>query len=282
MIHNITLGSDPEFAAYDENGVPKSAVGFIPGTKQEPYPMTEDGSYSCQIDNVGVETCIPPCRTKDEFVNAVLTSKDLAEKELQKLQPNWSIRSKSSEMYSDLELSSKTARTFGCDPSWDVYSQGISPRPSPDEVGNLRSFGFHIHIGFQSEDPMRSLENIIKMMDITCGVGSLLIDNDTRRRSIYGNPGDFRFRQVDDITIVEYRTLGGAMHRDEETIGWVYDQTMKAISMASNWKDEYDDIAADAASIIKDGDNERAVNFLTQYEIQIPYTYDYKYKVTAS
>ena len=44
MIKNITIGSDPEFAAF-ENEEPKSAVGFIPGTKREPFPLTEESVF---------------------------------------------------------------------------------------------------------------------------------------------------------------------------------------------------------------------------------------------
>lgn len=271
-IRNITLGSDPEFLAIDENGTPKSAVGFIPGTKKEPFPLTENGEYSIQIDNVGVEGCVPPTRTKEEFVNSIITIKKLANAKLQETQPSWKIVSSSSSRFEKKELDSDTARQFGCEPSFCVYTQDVSPRPSPDEVGNLRSFGFHIHIGFECDgNPITSLERIIKGMDIFCGVGSILIDSDNDRRNIYGNAGDMRFRYLDNgITIVEYRTLGGAMSRDEEIIGWCYDRTMDAINAANNWTSELEDLAEKAKLIIDKGNDVAATEFIKNLNIQIP------------
>jgi len=271
-IRNITLGSDPEFLAIDENGTPKSAVGFIPGTKKEPFPLTENGEYSIQIDNVGVEGCVPPTRTKEEFINSIITIKKLANAKLQETQPSWKIVSSSSSRFEKEELDSDTARQFGCEPSICVYTQDVSPRPSPDEVGNLRSFGFHIHIGFECDgNPITSLERIIKGMDIFCGVGSILIDSDNDRRNIYGNAGDMRFRYLDNgITIVEYRTLGGAMSRNEEIIGWCYDRTMDAINAANNWTSELEDLAEKAKLIIDKGNDVAATEFIKNLNIQIP------------
>lgn len=273
MIKNITIGSDPEFAAF-ENEEPKSAVGFIPGTKREPFPLTEDGEFSIQIDNVGVEGCIPPAYTKEEFVNNIETIKLLTQQKLQEAQPLWELRCVSSARYNPAELRSDTARTFGCDPSYDAYTLGVSNRPSPEEVGNLRSFGFHIHIGFQADAGDNTIEhavNIIKAMDITAGLGSLFLDTDTDRRSIYGNPGDFRFRQIEDVNIVEYRTLGGAMSRNEIITSWVYDATMKAVELANNWTDELDTDALIAAEAIRNNDVQTASKIMTKYNIVNPY-----------
>ena len=271
-IRNITLGSDPEFGAFDENGIPRSAVGFIPGTKNDPYPLTENGEYSIQIDNVGVEGCVPPTKTKEDFVNSIMTIKKLVNAKLQETQPDWHIRSVSSARFERDELRSKTAREFGCDPSFCVYTGGVSPRPTPAEVGNLRSFGFHIHIGFECDgNPILSFEKIIKAMDIYCGVGSIIIDRDEDRRKIYGNAGDFRFRRLTDIiTIVEYRTLGGAMSKDEETVGWCYDQVMLAIEAANNWNNDLEELSLKAQDIINEGNYYEAINFCKTNNISLP------------
>lgn len=274
-IKNITIGSDPEFAAFDINGVPKSAVGFIPGTKREPFPL--EGDWGVQIDNVGVEITIPICRTKDEFVHAMLHGRNLAEKKLQQEQPNWHLRAVSSARYSEKELNSRTAQEFGCEPSYCVYTQDQSPRPSPREVGNLRSFGCHIHIGFETDanvNIMEQVDRIIKAMDITCGLGSILIDTDTDRRSIYGNAGDLRFRQIGNVNIVEYRTLGGAMALDEERLEWIFNQTMLAIDMVNNWKPEYELNSSDIQSAIDEGNTKKCQDLLSTFNIKVPNTYD--------
>lgn len=270
---NISIGSDPEYAAFDQNGTPRSTVGFIPGTKRDPFPM--EGDWSCQQDNVGTEICIPVCFERHEFVHAMMHGKTLAERQLQLEKPDWVLRSISSARYSAEELDSRIAMEFGCEPSYCVYTDEQSPRPKPGSVGNLRSFGFHIHIGYKTEDNVwEAATRLIKAMDITCGLGSIIIDRDADRRSIYGNAGDLRFRQINDINVVEYRTLGGAMHLDEERIGWVYDQTMKAIEMVNDWKPEYDDMSAEIETAINSGDVNHCKNLMSKFNIRIPQTYD--------
>lgn len=275
IIKNITIGSDPEFAAYDSTGTPRSAAGFIPGTKKEPYPL--GGGFGIQLDNVGVEATIPITRTREEFVNAMITAKKLAEEQLQRMKPAWHIRAVSSARYDNKELQSKSAMAFGCEPSFCVYTQNVSPRPTPDEVGNLRSFGCHIHIGYETDDDvdvMLQADRLIKAMDITCGLGSLLIDTDADRRSIYGNAGDLRFRQIGNVNIVEYRTLGGAMALDEERLGWVFDQTLLAVNMVNNWKPAYDERSIEIQSTIDNGDVVNAVELMKSFQIKLPVTYD--------
>jgi hypothetical protein len=274
-IKNITLGSDPEYACFDQNGTPRSAVGFIPGTKKEPFQLEDQ--WSCQIDNVGAEMCIPVCTTEEEFVHAMLHGKYLVEKKIQEMQPNWTVRSVSSARYSQEELNSDTARMFGCEPSYCVYTQEQSPRPHPSQVGNLRSFGCHIHIGYQTDDrAMDAADKIIRAMDICVGLGSVIIDTDSDRRSIYGNAGDLRFRQVEDVNIVEYRTLGGAMHLDEERLSWVYKQTMKAVEMVNNWSDFYQDHGKVVEEAINTGDEATCRELMGLFNISLPTTYDSK------
>lgn len=274
-IKDITIGSDPEFAAFDYNGTPISTVGFIPGTKHEPHTM--EGDWSCQQDNVGTEICIPVCTDKEQFVHAMIYGRHLANLQLQQVRPDLHLRSVSSARYSNKELNSDTARMFGCEPSYCVYTDEQSPRPTPQQVGNLRSFGCHIHIGYKTEDEENIIlyaQRLIRAMDITCGLGSIIIDTDTDRRQIYGNAGDLRFRQIRDVNVVEYRTLGGAMHLDEERLGWVYDQTMKAIDMVNDWKDEYDNVGDDVRQAIDDGNTERCIELINIFNIKLPETYD--------
>jgi len=67
---------------------------------------------------------------------------------LQQINPNWELVPISSARYPEQELESKQAREFGCEKSYSIYT-GVSERPSAEEVGNLRSFGFHIHFGIE-------------------------------------------------------------------------------------------------------------------------------------
>lgn len=274
QILNPTIGSDPEYGAIDSTGTPRSVVDFLPGTKQEPFDLND--FVSCQVDNVGAECCIPPCKNEEEFVNYMTMAKNLTEQKLREMNPDLSLVSVSSQKYSMEELNSPTAQMFGCDPSYCVYTQDRSPRPSPEEVGNLRSFGFHIHVGFKIEegvDQFELIDKLIRAMDIQLGVPSILIDRDEDRRKIYGNAGDLRFRRIEDILIIEYRTLGGFMHSSEDLLRFVYRQTIKAVEMVNNWQDEYENVGEKIRYTIDTGDANLAKQFCDNFKIEINATY---------
>jgi hypothetical protein len=57
------------------------------------------------------------------------------------------------------------------------------------------------------------------------GLPSILLDTDTERRQLYGNPGDFRFTSYG----FEYRTLGGALLRSPKIIAFLYQQLLNAV-----------------------------------------------------
>ena len=52
-------------------------------------------------------------------------------------------------------------------------------------------------------------------MDYTLGLDSLLLDSDTRRRSMYGRAGSFRFKEYG----IEYRTLSNFWIKNNKSIG---------------------------------------------------------------
>ena len=51
----FSLGSDPEFMLVDKNGVYRSAIEVIPGTKKR--PVTLKGGHTTFWDNVLAECC---------------------------------------------------------------------------------------------------------------------------------------------------------------------------------------------------------------------------------
>lgn len=268
---NVTLGSDPEFAVVDRNGIPKSVVGLLGGTKQKPTDI--GNGCGSQEDNVGAEITIPPTNNRQEFIDSIMYGKNTCTEILQEKGYDLHLESASSFVYNKKELNSRAAMEFGCDPSFCIYTKDISHRPDPEEIGNLRSFGFHIHIGFNGIAEIDTIENIIKAMDIYCGIPSIIIDNDTERRKLYGNAGDFRFKHLPEknITIVEYRTLGGNMHKSEELIGYVFDQTQKAIDIVNNWG-EYEKDIENNLDIIQDtidnGNIEKAKELCEYFKIE--------------
>lgn len=234
-IKDTTKGSDPEFAVVNKiTGEPISAHNLVPGSKAHPSDIGR--GCGVQPDGVMVEATIPPATTEEEFVDSILYSKRTIEEIIQQTNPDLCVRSVSSLRYADDQLTHPSVREFGCQASYCIYTASESVRPTAEEVGSLRSAGFHIHIGTPRYLNFKEIEALMFCMDVQIGLPSVVLDLDTERRQLYGNAGDFRFKHLTDLTIVEYRTLGGNLSATEEHIRWVYRQTDKAISMYNNFK----------------------------------------------
>jgi hypothetical protein len=122
------------------------------------------------------------------------------------------------------ELADPRAQEFGCEPDYNAWTRSINPRPHAADQ-NLRSAGGHIHIGYRDLDP----EQVVRAMDVFVGAQMLEFDDDTRRRSLYGKAGAFRFKPYG----VEYRTASNAWITSDERKEWVYNQTRKALEFVS-------------------------------------------------
>lgn len=107
---------------------------------------------------------------------------------------------------------------------YNVYTQDANPKPKGTRT-NLRSAGFHIHIGYDNPNIDDSLK-LIRYLDAFLGLPSLLLDDDTNRRSLYGKAGCFRLTSYG----AEYRTLSSAMMEDSISLNFVWNQLTKAIN----------------------------------------------------
>lgn len=228
-IINPTFGSDFELPAlYKQTNLPASVIDRLKGSKTHPHPIGNDCFY--QVDGVNFEANIPPVTTREEWESYIdyCISKGNEALSISGLE----LVIASSMIYPDEELQHRDARRFGCDPSYDAYS-GFGSYRNVEDAGNMRSAGFHCHIGFYIQEGERfsykSILRLMQIMDIYLGLPSLLLDNDTDRRRIYGNAGDFRIKrrgQSGKLVIAEYRTLGSNMLNHK---GFVFDQMEKAV-----------------------------------------------------
>lgn len=230
-IENFLIGSDYEMSLINKNGQPISAVGKLPGSKEDPADIGE--FCGLQVDNVNMEGTIPPVDNRDDFLKFIKYGIETTNKHYLEEQ-DLELCASSSQIYTDEELDSDTARLFGCDISYNCYTQKAMKKPSAKNK-NMRTCGFHIHVGFPYSDELNGDEifKFIQYMDLYLGVPSILIDPDTRRRELYGKAGDCRIkpRDNDGITYIvpEYRSLGGNLLSSDEQILWAYDQTIIAI-----------------------------------------------------
>ena len=122
-----------------------------------------------------------------------------------------------------------------CEPDFNVWLEDINPSPKTNT--NLRCVGGHVHIGIDEQYRTDEIqENIVKMFDIMVTLPALLIDTDERRRELYGKAGSFRFKDFG----VECRALSNFWIHSNELIEWVFEQTIKAVTVVLDGKaDEY-------------------------------------------
>ena len=227
-IKNITLGTDPELFLQKDNKI-ISAIGKIGGSKSEPQPISDDGHF-IQEDNVAIEYNIPACKTIEDWVFHHNFVKDYLEVLASGMGCTLAIQPIAT--LEDSELDNDMARLAGCTPDFDVWNECIN-EPVDLSITNKRSAGGHISVGWDDFTQDQQLD-IIKAMDATLGLESVLLDNDTERKKLYGKAGCFRFTAFG----IEYRSLSNFWIKTDESLQWAWNTTMKAIDLVNSGKIE--------------------------------------------
>ena len=226
ILQNVTIGADPElFLVNTKTGKVVSSIGIIPGEKGNAY-RSEDmpEGYGLEIDNILAEFNIPPVTTKEEFIGAMVYMKDYIRKYIKAKNPDLDILCRASRTVDDDQLQSPEAKLFGCSVDYNAYTEEPNPKPEGERT-NLRSAGFHIHIGYKDNNVEDSLL-LIKYLDMYLGVPSVLKDTDTKRRSLYGKAGCFRLTPYG----LEYRVLSSRFLATKTLLTWVWNGITKAIN----------------------------------------------------
>lgn len=226
VLTDITIGSDPElFIINEKTGKVVSSIGLIPGEKGEPWVGDDmPNGFGLETDNIVAEFNIPPASDGHSFINNIEYMKQYIDKFVKNINPDLGILCAASKTVDKSELQSPQAKMFGCDVDFNVYTQKPNPKPK-GTLTNLRSCGFHIHVGYKDNNIDSSLL-LVKYMDAYLGLTSLLKDSDKKRRSLYGKAGCFRLTPYG----LEYRVLSSAMMKDTETLQFVWDQLCKTIA----------------------------------------------------
>lgn len=229
------LGSDPElFLVNSKTNEIISAIGLIPGEKGTPWTEGLPEGYGLEIDNILAEFNIPPCKTREEWLHHMNFMKDFIRNFVKNINPDYDILHKASAHVNPEILNNPIAQLFGCSVSYNAYTEMPNPRPEGNKT-NLRSSGTHIHVSY-SEPNVYDNINLVKYFDAYLGIPSVIMDPDTERRSLYGKAGDFRMTSYG----VEWRSLSGYFLSNDETIGFMWDQAMKAID-AYNYEEPIPD-----------------------------------------
>jgi hypothetical protein len=276
MINNqFTIGTDVEFFVIDEQNNSISVEGKLGGTKRN--PLSIGNGCNRQEDCVLAEFGTPPVMygEEDKFVEYLTHCRKKGNEILEEF--NLKLLACSSRHFDKKELNTEQAMTFGCEPSFNVYTQSVSIIPSPEEIGTLRSAGFHIHIGFPKNffndeySYIQATEKIIKLMDLHLGIPSIVMDMDLERRSLYGKPGDFRFRNLENgIFVLEYRSLGGGLLGCEDSIRYIFNQTCQVIDRFLKGEEVPSNIEEDIRKIILNNNLVEAKNLISKFKITRP------------
>jgi hypothetical protein len=259
MIKTPTFGSDFELMVEEKASQEIIPVtGILGGTKKVPLPIGEDCFR--QEDGPMAEFNIPPVTNQKDWVNKIFYCIDWFNNSFE----NYQLIAQSSQEYQKEDLDKFNLWEFGCDPSWNAYLQD---QVTPDGSNTtLRTCGFHVHVGF--EDPTFYIPEgfqLAKHCDLFLGIPSVLWDNDQRRRSLYGLPGDFRFKERGKVSIFEYRTLGGNLLRDKQTVKKVFRNLKLAIqSFNENKHLPHDHLLRET---ILAGNTNYAINLINQFNI---------------
>lgn len=248
----LTLGADPEFFIKQGNDL-ISIEGLLGGTKENPKVIDDHGDFKIQEDNVAAEYNIPASYTKEQFIKHILWPQDYIKALLGA--KNITIYPKASASFPEKELYSMQAQTFGCEPDYNAWSGEMNDRPYCEDW-TFRSCGGHVHFGTENKDE-ENIKRIIQNMDKTLGVWSVIVDEDNKRRQLYGKAGSFRYQKHGG----EYRVLSNYWIFSPELISEVWDRAQLANTLEKQSKEEGELLQR----IINTGDKDAAKKYCKSY-----------------
>lgn len=250
---NYTVGADPELFLFSPEGKPLSIIGKLGGTKERPIMLDKKG-FAYQEDNVAAEYNIPACKTASTFQAANLYMLDFLKK---KLASFGVLRNVASVLMPPEELIDPRAMVFGCDPDFNAWSLKNNPPPMADDP-TLRSAGGHIHVGNIHDWSKTKKIRLMRNLDYTVGLHSVIWDSDNRRRELYGQAGSGRFKPYG----IEYRTPSnywiGKFDKD------IFNLVLFAVMMTEN--DEDLKYPAETVKVINCCDKELALSLFSVYD----------------
>ena len=262
----ILIGADPELFVI-KDGKYHSAHGLIPGTKIKPH-VVPDGAV--QVDGLALEININPAKSSQEFIastNSVLeTLRDMVPDEFEIVISPTAIFE--AEHIEDQPIE---AQLLGCDPDYNAYTETFNEAPEADPV--LRTAAGHIHVGWtQGEDPndpkhFSSCISLVKQLDLSLGLASVLLDPDTQRKQLYGRAGAFRPKSYG----LEYRVPSNFWLKSRDYMEAAYNITYTATYQMMNGTFYKDKVPSnEIEDIINNGRKRKAFSWLTHLDIYTP------------
>jgi hypothetical protein len=256
----LTVGADPEFFVRGKNGEYVSGHIFECGTKDKPME-TDHGSV--QVDGVALEVNVKPASGRDDFIRNIRAVLGDLRHVVDRVDPDVDIVAVPTVHFGLQRLRHlpEWVSALGCTPDFNAYTRRVNPRP--DAELPFRTGSGHVHLGFTSNAQVRERSyfnrccRIVRSLDYYLGLPSLLWDQDTERRQLYGQAGAFRPKPYG----LEYRVLSNAWLNSDDLMGRVFEGTLRAYKDADadhGIAETYGDVAV---SIINSNNQNWAQDF---------------------
>jgi hypothetical protein len=255
---SITVGADPEF--FLKSGEEYiSAHGYPCGTKDRPR-QTQHGHV--QVDGIALELNVRPASDRRNFI---LNLRGVVH-DLDEIVQVWGagkafLVAEPVVPFSLEKLSAlpESARALGCNPDFNAYTMAVND--TPECKTPIRTGAGHLHIGWgQDYEGMEHFEKcatLVKMLDYTVGLRTLLFDHEPRRRMLYGKAGAFRPKTYG----CEYRVPSNAWCQSEELAGIMYDGVIQAIDLLN----EGVDLDKETEGLARDCIDKNVIDWTTKY-----------------
>lgn len=221
----IKIGADPETVIRNKKtGEYVSAHNLIKGDKLNPWKVPLG---AVQVDGVAAEFNIDPAENSKQFsgnINAVLGSlRGMAGDDFELVY-------EPSVLFPEDYFKSlpESVRELGCNPDYNAWTGQVNEKPDGDKT-TMRTFAGHVHIGWSENEDVtdgthfEDCRIIARNLDYYLGLYSLMWDQDTKRRSLYGKAGAFRPKPYG----VEYRPLSNVWLSTPVLQEWVFNAAYK-------------------------------------------------------
>lgn len=260
------LGADPEMFVQNSKGVFESAFGMIKGNKERPTPV-KNGAV--QVDGMALEFNIDPAENEQQFLHNISSVVE----QMKAMVPHYRVVAAPVAHfgYEYIKAQPEEARELGCNPDYNAYTEQENPRPDADLP--FRTGAGHVHIGWTSNriplenNHYQACIKVVKQMDVFLGIPSLLFDDNTERRAMYGQAGAFRPKAYG----VEYRTLSNVWVSEERFQKWVYRATMAGMKALEDGRYLWDEIGQEEINAIINTSNvEKAKEIVAKFNLILP------------
>lgn len=261
----ILVGADPEmFMRKDGKFI--SAHGAVKGDKKNPLKVDKG---AVQVDGMALEFNIDPAASEEEFVGSCTHVMSI----LQSMVPDFELVAVPVAEFGAEYIAAQPAEAteLGCDPDFNAYNGGAA-NERPNGAADFRTGAGHVHIGWTKdasiEEPghREACLMLARQMDYYLGIGSVLYDDDKKRRELYGAPGAYRVKPYG----MEYRVLSNAWLKSPKLMAWVYRNAVRGTRDLLEGRDRFNDWGGAAKRILTKANKVDARDYLYAMGIDSP------------